>query len=386
VSRHLHAIITVAGLGESTGGPARAIIGHAEAVAAMPEMLASIIYGEMAEPPMLAHDGVAMFGVPMGPARLPGGRGFGGAMDLVRAAAPGMPAVIHDHGLWLPSNIAAARAARHRGLPYLVSTHGMLEPWALGYRGGRKLVAWLLYQRRLLEGAAALVCNAEPERATVIAAMPGRPVAVIPNSVAMPEEVAAGPRPRTLLFLSRLHPVKNLPGLLDAWAMVAPDFPEWRLRIAGPDETGLGPDLSARIAAMGAAGERVRLEGAVADADKAAVLAGAALFVLPSFSENFGLVAAEALAHGLPVIASTGTPWSGLAQAGCGWQAAPDPVSLAAALRTAMALPPEALAAMGAAGRNYVEARFSPARIGEQLVELYHWAAGLGARPAFVQG
>ena len=314
---------------------------------------------------------------------VPIGRRFGlpayGFEMPISALAMGAPAILHDNGIWSPGNYAATSAAALHGVPVVISPHGMLEPWALAHKPMKKRIAWALYQRRLLAAAAGLHATAEPERASIRAKMPRQPIAVIANGVDCP---ASPPDPaqrenaaaRTVAVLSRLHPVKNLPGLITAWRSIAADprFDSWSLGIAGPDHQGHRAELASAIAAAGLQ-HRIRLEDAVPESGKAAFFAGADLFILPSFSENFGIVVAEALAHGVPVIASHGTPWAALEPNGCGWHVAPDPASLAAALALAMTLSPETRAEMGQRGHAYAGATFGWNRIAGQMLEFYEW-------------
>jgi glycosyltransferase involved in cell wall biosynthesis len=311
------------------------------------------------------------------------------------AAIAAIPAdILHDNGIWSPGNFAATTAAGRHRIPFVISPHGMLEPWALAHKAMKKRLAWTAYQHRLLGAAAGLHSTANPERASIRARMPRAPIAIIANGVDCPDAPPdparrLGASARTVLVLSRLHPVKNLPGLVAAWARIAADpaFDAWTLAIRGPDENGHRAVVAGAIAATGLQG-RVVLGDAVAEADKAALFAGADLFILPSFSENFGIVVAEALAHGVPVIASTGTPWADLPRAGCGWHVSPDPDSLAAALGTAMALPDATRAEMGQRGHAHARDSFGWSRIAEQMLGFYDWllsgrAAGAPA-PDFV--
>jgi glycosyltransferase involved in cell wall biosynthesis len=141
-----------------------------------------------------------------------------------------------------------------------------------------------------------------------------------------------------------------------AFALARPS--NWRLRIVGPDEVGYHSELKRLVRAEGVA-DCVSIEGPVFGPEKSHLLAQSDLLVLPSHSENFGAVVAEALAHGTPAIASTGTPWSALETEGCGWWAKPDSISLAGAIRAAANLPPEKLRAMGALGRAYVQSELT---------------------------
>ncbi|HEX4883877.1 MAG TPA: glycosyltransferase [Casimicrobiaceae bacterium] len=299
-------------------------------------------------------------------------------------------ALLHDHGIWGPTNVAAAVAARRAGLPYVLSPRGMLEPWALQYKARRKRIAWAFYQRRIVRAASALVATSEQECQSIRAAVPGRPVAIIPNGVAWPAQVPdrslrRRTDPARVLFLSRVHPKKNVAGLLHAWQQVCrePSRDRWVLQIAGHDEVGHTRAMSALAHSLGLA-SRVEFLGPVDERRRDAVLAGADLFVLPSFSENFGVVVAEALAQALPVIATHGTPWSSLAQRGCGWWIPPAPEALARALAEAMDLAPDARHAMGLAGREYAHETFAWAPIGAATLALYAWLLGRGPRPGHV--
>ncbi len=281
--------------------------------------------------------------------------------------------------------------ARKRKVPYVLSPRGMLEPWALEFKARKKKIAWMLYQRRIVASASALVATSEKECENVKRLFPNLPVAVIPNGVDLPGEAeiasarAGGASGGTILFMGRIHPVKNLTGLLRAWKSLDPAVANgWQLVIAGPDEERHGRQVASLVQELGLQGT-VELIGPAEESGKAAIFNSADLFVLPSFSENFGVVAAEALAHGLPVIATTGTPWQELTRRGCGWWVDPDPGSLAGALAEAMSRSPEERRSMGAAGRAYALAQFSWERIAEVTVELYEWLLNGGTPPSVVQ-
>ena len=270
--------------------------------------------------------------------------------DVVAALAPD---AIHDNGLWLPHNHRVAELAREAGLPRIVSTRGMLEPWAVRHKGLKKKLAWGLYQRRDLVRASSLHTTAEPEAENLAALKLGPPIVTIPNGVDLPPADAARPehRMRTALFLGRLYPVKGLPMLVQAWAKVRPRG--WRLTIAGPDEAGHRAVVEAAVAAAGL-GEAISFTGPVEGAAKAALLREADFLVLPSHSESFGMVVAEALAQGTPALTTTAVPWPALEDRGCGWRAAPTVDALAEALRQATICDRTTLLAMGAAGRQFV--------------------------------
>nr|WP_310522920.1 glycosyltransferase [Polymorphobacter sp.] len=382
----LHVIQTIDSIAERHGGPTRTIRDLCEALGRAGARVTRIAGNDPSGPDRLLRPDPALAETILVPrtTRLPFPRPDLTA-TISRLAGP--HTIVHDNGLWTPFNLAIPTAARTAGIPWVISPHGMLAPWALAWRRHRKAVAWPLYQRRLLTGAVGLMATAPAEAAHIRAKVPGRPIAVIPNGVAVPAVLPDrrhrdAPQPRTLLFLSRLHPVKNLPGLLTAWGQLAanPNFAEWTLRIAGPDEA----NHRAEITALAAALPRVTIEGPIAEVEKAAAFATADLFILPSFTENFGVAAAEALAHGLPVIATTGAPWECLVANQCGWHVAPDPASLAAALTKAMSLTPQERRDMGTRGHALAARDFGWDAIARDTRAYYQWLLHGGTRPDFV--
>lgn len=268
--------------------------------------------------------------------------------------------LVHDHGIWMPHNWRLARAARRAGVPRVVSPRGMLEPWALHHKRWKKKLAWLLYQRRDLAAAAALHATSEAEAGHIRKLFPKTPVFLAPNGVDLPDIIPAKvPHPegrRTVLFLGRIYPVKGLPMLVDAWAQVRPEG--WRVEIAGPDEAGHRREVEQRIAAHNL--ESVfHFTGPVEGAEKRAAFARADVLALPSYSENFGMAAAEALAHGVPVLTTTGTPWQILEEKGCGWQVEPTAGALADGLRRVLSCDAADLCRRGRIGRDLVASCFS---------------------------
>lgn len=374
---------TIARIAAADGGPARTVAGLCRALAeagAPVELVTGAVEGIEVSVPAHVSGGVRRQG-----RFQPRSARFRALLhERLAAAGPGA-AVVHDHGIWLASNHAVARVCAEAGAPRIVSPRGMLSEWSLAQRGWKKRIAWRAFQRRDLESAAALHATSELEAAEIRAAGLRVPIAVVPNGVDLPP-LPAPPRPegdrtRRFLFLSRIHPKKGLESLIDAWALARP--PGWELVIAGPDEGGHRAAVGKRAAALGP-GAAVRFLGPVPDAEKWDLYAAADVFVLPTASENFGVVVAEALASGTPAITTHAAPWSTLAQRGCGWWIESGAEPLAAAIRQAVAVGDDERLAMGARGRALVEERFGWAGIARRMLAVYRWAAGQAAAPDWV--
>lgn len=303
----------------------------------------------------------------------------------VRQAGERDVSVVHDSGLWLPMHVDVAGAAWRSGTPLVISPKGMLMPWARQYKRVKKEISWWLYQRWALASAAMLHATAPSEADAIRSVGLHQPIAVIPNGVTIPEHLPESPPPgkhKTALFLSRVHPKKGLPLLLDAWATVQPA--NWRLIIAGPDELGHTSELQAMARAVGLQ-DVVSFSGPVAEQDKWELYAAADLFVLPTHSENFGIVVPEALAAGTPVLTTTGAPWGEVETRDCGWWVSPTVKDITEALADAVSRSTAERAAMGQRGRQLVEENYTWEVLGKEMVAAYRWLVGRGPRPDCVQ-
>ncbi len=282
--------------------------------------------------------------------------------------------VLHDNGIWLPHNHRLASLAAGRGIPRVVSTRGMLEPWAMRHKRWKKHLAWWFYQRRDLKRAHCHHMTAEAEATNVQRLGLGVPVRVIPNGVdvppsdRIPESVAGRDRKKTAVFLGRIYPVKGLPMLIEAWASLRPEH--WLLKIIGPDEAGHRAAVEKAVCAAGLE-ETVTFAGPLEGQAKTRALFDADLFVLPTHSESFGMVIAEALAHGLPVLTTSAAPWPMLTERGCGWWVDPTVEGIASGLRQATSLDLATLQEMGAKGRTLVATEYGWECVVKQFVSLY---------------
>ena len=383
----LHVVQTIGSIAERSGGPARTIRDLSEALARQGAQVTLVAGHDPVHDDALLPPDAGLVRTVLVPVR----RRYGlPHYDFTAAigALGSKPDILHDNGIWSPSNIGAAAAARRLGIALVISPHGMMEPWAMAYRRGRKSAAWALYQRRILRQARGLCATARREAGPIRVRLPGMPVAVIANGVACPRHVPdRRPREtasaRTLFYMSRIHPKKNLMTLVDAWAPLAARFPDWTLVIAGPDELGHSAELQKKVAAMGLQAS-VRIAGAIPDAAKDAAFAAADVFILPTLSENFGIVVAEALAQGVPAIVSNGAPWESLATEHCGWFTGTDAASLGAAMAEAMAMSPADRCRMGVRGHALVQRDFGWDGIAAKTLTFYQWLLQGGPVPDFV--
>lgn len=300
--------------------------------------------------------------------------------------------IVHSHGVWMMQNREARIAALGAAKPLVISPRGMLEAWSLAHGAWKKRLAWLLYEGKNMRAAAAFHATSSAEAESIRALGLRAPIAVIPNGVACPPPDAIPARSvldsafpalrdrRFCLFLSRLHPKKGIELLLAAWAR---ETSGRVLLIAGPGDESYRAVL-AKLACESGCESRVILAGMVEGPTKAALLAHADLLVLPTHSENFGMVVAESLAHGTPTITTKGTPWRDLATHRCGWWIERDADALLAALNESAAMSIAQLREMGAHGRNLVESKYSWHRVGRDMAAFYRWLVQGADRPSFV--
>jgi glycosyltransferase involved in cell wall biosynthesis len=355
--------------------------------------------------------------------------------------------LVHVHGIWdlrLHKIVVACRKAR---VLYIIAPRGMLEPWSLKQKRLKKRIARFLYQDKDLKYAAALHATAASEEAQFRALGFKNNVIVSPNGVNLPVASCAveGQRSkvgqRRALFVSRMHKKKGVLELVEAW-IKAIHFPtptsnsnsDWVCELvytkSSDEEQAYEQQVKDRILALGMSykekmevedgGARWRivmssstsginlkpdfiLTGSLDDEKKWEAYYRADLFVLPTYSENFGIVVAEALWAGAPVITTKGTPWAELLGNGdsakvagdqgdggretgrAGWWIDIGVEPLAEALREAMNRTNEERRAMGENGRKLVEAKYTWPAIAEQMKAAYAWILNGGQLPPFVR-
>ncbi len=374
-------IHTVAGTRPEHGGPSRSVPALCEALSER-GLRVELVTRDGGSPGPILPGGSArvhLVGGRSGPARL---------LEVVEFARVLKGAIrdadlVHDHGAWLWTNWMASLYSRRAGVPLVISPRGMLTRWALEFRRSKKSAAWSLYQKRALRSARVIHVTAEAEADDLWNKGVDVPVAVVPNGVRVPDR-APGPRagtPRRALFLSRIHPKKGIPTLVEAWARVRPE--EWTLTVAGPDDGGHRGVVEEAIQRHGMA-DTVHLRGGVPEGEKWDLYSQADLFVLPSWSENFGIVVAEALGSGIPVITTKAAPWESIEREGCGWWIDTGVEPLARALEEATRASDQRRREMGLRGRELVRREYSWERAARRMQAVYDWVAGVGPRPEWV--
>lgn len=416
----------------STGGPAVSVTRLASEQAKMGHevTLACLDYPHLG--PQAVAPGVRVVSV-KGNALAVHGRGWSPRLRRVLMEEAKQADVVHNHGLWMWPNAYARVAAAGAGKPLIISPRGMLDAWSLNRSKLRKAVAWRLFERKNLQAAVIFHATSREEKNSIAKFIShgltrmntdsfsggdpaGKsnssekakevPIVVAANGVDLPDlanrprrEVLEAKFPvltdrRWVVFMSRLHPKKGIDVLLRAWRAqrrsgqvddrtkmeargpVSPRSGCPVLILAGSDLIDYRNDVERMVRELGLQ-DSVVIVGEVVGDTKDCLLANADVFVLPSYSENFGIVVAEAMSWERPVIASMGTPWKEIVDADAGWWVEPEEGALTVALAEALGKEQEHLNTMGARGRALVKERYgwtSPAR---SLVEAYSELTGV---------
>ena len=313
------------------------------------------------------------------------------APELSHNLSAADPDLVHTHGLWTYLSIATLRWSQKRMKPYVVSPHGMLDPWALRNSQWKKRIASFLFEHRHLKGAACLHAINRPEAVAMRNFGLKNPICVIPNGVEIPDSTSKVQPPewgneferdrKVLLYLGRLHPKKGLPTLLRSWRKAISKNGDWILVIAGWDQAGHRSELEQLVAQLGIS-DSVKFVGPLFGAPREAAYQGATAFVLPSLSEGQPLAVLEAWSHALPVIMTRECNLGEGFEMGAAVRMEPTIASGTDALKTLFSLGDAALREMGMCGKRLVASSFSWPRIAAEMFSVYQWVIGAGATPS----
>jgi len=314
---------------------------------------------------------------------------WGYSNELVPAMLNADLDILSVHGLWKYCSVGSHRWHRHTGRPYVVHPHGMLEPWAVRNAMWKKRVAALLYENQHLRGAACLRALSEAEAQSIRSYGLTNPICVIPNGVDLPELNESSPETRavnkkTLLYLGRLHPKKNIANLIRAWDETFKSHrgsgDDWVLAIAGWDQGGYESELK-RIAT----GASVVFLGPQFGADKSKCYRDCDAFILPSLSEGLPMAVLEAWSYAKPVLMTADCNLPEGFEANAALRIGTTPEEIAAGLRVLREMSDNDRTQMGNRGRALVATRFSWSQIGEQMRAVCEWVLSGGAAPESVR-
>jgi glycosyltransferase involved in cell wall biosynthesis len=290
--------------------------------------------------------------------------------------------VIHVHGLFNATSWSGARIAQESGRPYVLSTQGMLSAAALRHHGWRKRLAWQLFDRAAINRAAVVHAATSGEEKHLEHIAAGKRIAVVPHIVAHRPATSvarAAVRQRLgfseapfVLFLGRIHPIKRLDLLATAFRQTAARTPDLRLVLAGSDGDSHRRQIEPLFASVA---DRITWLPEVDGDERAALLAEATALVQCSDSESFGMAIAEALAAGVPVVATTTCPWPEIASERCGAWVEHRADAIADALNTLVRDRASAKEA-GSRGAQLISSRYSAQAVGSQWRSVYERMLG----------
>lgn len=297
--------------------------------------------------------------------------------------------IVHVNGLWDYFLHKMSLLAQKNKTSYIISPHGMLEDWSLKQKKYKKKIALKLYQKKDILNAKCIHVTATSEMKSVRRLGIKTPVAIIPNGIDIsdfPKCAYKGKTDKkTFLFLSRIHPKKGIESLINAWSLLNHSKKNnWRIKIIGNGDNTYVESIKKIIFEKGLSDD-IMILPPIFDLDKKIdAFRKADVFVLPTFSENFGIVIAEALASYTPVITTKGTPWEDLIKEDCGWWIDIGVDSLKNTLINVLNMKEEELKEMGENGRKLIENKYSIDLVAKNTLKMYKWVNGEIEKPNFI--
>lgn len=309
--------------------------------------------------------------------------------DLETVIIDGHFDLIHIQCIWTPINHDVCCIARKHKIPYIITPRGMLEPWSLEQKKWKKKLAMLLYQKKDLQRANCILATADMEADHVRDLGITPPIAIIPNGIDVSEYECRSLKDKAsvkkqIVFLSRIHEKKGIEFLIDAWENLQSKYPDWNVVIAGNGETDYIEQLKQKITAKGLQ-KCMEIVPPVFGVEKHKLYCESSLFVLPTYSENFGMVVAEAMSCGVPVITTNGTPWQELNELKLGWCIDLSIDNLIKAISEAVGLGADTLFNMGQKCSLHIRNTYQYTEMAAKNKAVYVWLTKGGDVPSCVR-
>ena len=283
------------------------------------------------------------------------------------------PDVVHINSCWMPMSAYAQKWAHKKGYHTIYTPHGMLVPWIMKrHYWTKKVPALLLFQKKALQASDVIHATAESEANYIKDLNYNSNVIVISTGINL-EQIDVKSDwtiKRKILLLSRIHKVKGLEFLIEAVSKLKNEFANWDIEIAGMGDVSYIDSLKSMSKENGCE-NIIHFTGSVQGEEKWKKYREVDVFLLLSHTENFGIVVAEALASGTPVITTKGTPWEDLETYHCGWWTEIGTEGTVGALKDFLQKDEKELEEMGRNGRRLVEEKYSNKKIAKDMVNLY---------------
>ena len=294
------------------------------------------------------------------------------------------PDVVHVNTIWLPQCSWAQLWAEQKGYKCALTVHGMLEPWIVNRNRFKKKLGMIFFQRRQLKTALWQTVTAVEEKKHVILYYSDCkitdvanlnidviPIGIDSESIAKKCASLKSDGEKYILFLSRIHPKKGIEILLDSLCRVREKIVGYKVKIAGEGDSAYVENLK-KFCSENNLTDIVEFVGGVYGDDKWRLISNASVLVLPTYSENFGLVIAEAMSASVPVITTNTTPWQILTDSGCGWCVPVGVEHIAGALADFASLSADELQQKGRNAFSVICREYSLGMMGEKLMSFYN--------------
>lgn len=293
--------------------------------------------------------------------------------------------IIHVNTIWTWASHIPIRFAKHYNKPLIISPHGMLYPQALKVSAWKKKLILPLFLKNDLKNANCIHATSEEEAAHIRSFGIDVPIAVIPNCICLDEFPKQRLTPNSIRkfgFVGRLNPIKNIDLLMNAWNSLGEYSENAELVIIGDGEQTYADYL--KIISKKNNLKNISFRGFLSGPELRNEINSLDYLILPSKSENFGMVVAEALASGVPAITSTGTPWSILNEINAGWWVNPNLNELADVITRAIDLNESERLQMGRRGYSFIKNTYGSSDIAQKMSLVYDWLINGNHCPEFV--
>ena len=295
-----------------------------------------------------------------------------GKRDFLNLLKDINPDVFHTNACWLPLTALTAIWAKDAGYKVVYTPHGQLLPRAIKHHYWKKLPALFLYQRRGVRCADVIHVTSEDDKKNMLQLGWNKSMYLIPNCIQIDQVKIKSDwnLKKKILFLSRIKQSKGVHHLIEAVDELKKELNGYEVVVAGPKENSYYDEMVSLVRERDLT-DIISFPGPVYDEQKWRLYTDADIFILPTYTENFGICIAEALACGTPVITTKGAPWEDLITKNCGWWVELGTEPLKTAIKEFLRCEVATLKTKGQNGRLFIETTYSSSAVAKQFIEMY---------------